>query len=63
MDFVLISQWLGHANLDTTMRYARTDLDLKRQAFCQIFPDALGSSKSRAVPIVQVNPLDWLRNL
>jgi integrase/recombinase XerD len=63
VDFVAISQWLGHANLDTTMRYARADLDLKRQALCQVFPDTLGHSNSRTVPIVDVNPLDWLRKL
>jgi len=41
VDFATISQWLGHAGLNTTMRYARADLDLKRQAISQVFPDAL----------------------
>jgi site-specific recombinase XerD len=31
IDFATISQWLEHAGLNTTMRYARADLDLKRQ--------------------------------
>ena len=31
VDFATISQWLGHAGLNTTMRYARADIDLKRQ--------------------------------
>jgi integrase/recombinase XerD len=31
VDFATISQWLGHAGFNTTMRYARADLDLKRQ--------------------------------
>jgi hypothetical protein len=31
VDFATISQWLGHAGLSATMRYARADLDLKRQ--------------------------------
>jgi len=39
MDFATISQWLGRASLNTTMLYARTDLDLKRQALAQVFPD------------------------
>jgi len=42
IEFATISQWLGHASVTTTMRYARADLDLKRQAFAQVFPDALG---------------------
>lgn len=29
VDFATISQWLGHAGLNTTMRYARADIDLK----------------------------------
>jgi len=31
VDFATISQWLGHAGLNTTMRYARADIDLKRR--------------------------------
>jgi integrase/recombinase XerD len=42
IDFGTISQILGHASVVTTMRYARADLDLKRQALSQIFPDFLG---------------------
>jgi integrase len=38
VDFATIGQWLGHASLTTTMRYARADLDLKRQALSQAFP-------------------------
>jgi hypothetical protein len=41
VDFATISQWLGHAGLNTTMRYARADLDLKRQALSQVFPEPL----------------------
>jgi hypothetical protein len=41
VDFATISQWLGHASLNTTLRYARADLNLKRQALSQVFPDAL----------------------
>jgi integrase/recombinase XerD len=42
VEFATISQLLGHASVATTMRYARADLDLKRQALSQVFPDALG---------------------
>ncbi|MEM5453003.1 tyrosine-type recombinase/integrase [Paraburkholderia guartelaensis] len=41
VDFPTISQWLGHASLDTTMRYAQSDIDMKRQALLQVFPDIL----------------------
>jgi integrase/recombinase XerD len=41
VDFATISQWMGHASLNTTMRYARADIDLKRQALSQVFPEAL----------------------
>jgi hypothetical protein len=46
VDFAPISQWLGHEGLQTTMRYVRADLDLKRQALAQVFPDALGAPKA-----------------
>ena len=32
MDLTLISQWLGHANLETTLIYAHADTELKRKA-------------------------------
>jgi len=32
MDLVLVSQWLGHAKLDTTLIYARADTEQKRKA-------------------------------
>ena len=63
VDFATISQWLGHATLSTTMRYARADMDLKRQALSQVFPETL------AVPIAGRMRLDgsevssWLRRL
>jgi site-specific recombinase XerD len=43
VDFATISQWMGHASLTTTMRYARADLELKRQVLSQVFPEALGA--------------------
>ncbi len=32
MDLTLISQWLGHANLETTLIYAHADTEMKRKA-------------------------------
>jgi integrase/recombinase XerD len=37
VDFATISQWLGHSSLNVTMRYARSDIDLKRAALSQVF--------------------------
>lgn len=45
MDLALISQWLGHANLETTLIYAHADTEMKRKAIekasagiCEIDP-------------------------
>ena len=32
IDLTFISQWLGHANIETTLVYAHADTELKRQA-------------------------------
>jgi hypothetical protein len=32
----LISQWLAHANLNTTNRYAIVDLEMKRRVIAQV---------------------------
>jgi site-specific recombinase XerD len=63
-DFATISQWLGHSTLNTTMIYARADLDIKRQALAQVFPDIL----SEEVPTLrkkskQFDTIDWLRRI
>jgi site-specific recombinase XerD len=38
VDLSTISQWLGHASLSTTNRYATIDLDIKREAIARIGP-------------------------
>lgn len=63
VDFASISQWLGHASLNTTMVYARADLDLKRQALLQVFPDALAPPKAGNLALGGVNLVDWLHRL
>lgn len=63
VDFASISQWLGHASLDTTMNYARVDLDLKRQALVQVFPEVLGSTRTGAAELAPTKVVDWLRRL
>ena len=63
VDFATISQWLGHASLNTTMRYARADLDLKRQALAQVFPEVLAPPKGGAFILRDDNVTAWLRRL
>lgn len=63
VEFATISQWLGHASLNTTMRYARADLDLKRQALAQLFPEVLAPPKGGAFIFRDDNITAWLRRL
>ena len=62
VDFATISQWLGHATLNTTMKYARADLDLKRQALAQVFPEAMEPPAENSAR-VDVDLVGWLRRL
>jgi integrase/recombinase XerD len=63
VDFATISQWLGHAALNTTMTYARADLDLKRQALMQVFPEILAPPRAGHMASNTVNIVDWLKRL
>lgn len=38
MDLTLVSQWLGHANLETTLIYAHADTEQKRAAIEKATP-------------------------
>jgi integrase/recombinase XerD len=63
VDFATISQWLGHASLNTTMVYARADLDLKRQALAQVLPEAPRPPRGGRLGLANVGVVDWLRRL
>ena len=63
VDFATISQWLGHASLDTTMRYARADIDMKRQALLQVFPDVLAPSGTDLKSFSRLPIIEWMRRL
>lgn len=63
VEFATISQLLGHASLTTTMRYARADLDIKRQALAQVFPDSLGAPAAGRIRWHGAELTRWLRRL
>jgi len=63
VDFATISQWLGHSTLNVTMRYARSDIDLKRAALSQVFPDAIAPPKGGKLRIDGAELTNWLRRL
>jgi site-specific recombinase XerD len=63
IDFATISQLLGHAQVDTTMRYARADIDLKRQAISQVFPESLAPPRAGHLRITGAELIPWLRRL
>lgn len=63
VDLATISHWLGHAGLNTTMRYARADIDLKRQALSQVFPDALAPPRGGRLLIDGSDLVGWLRRI
>jgi site-specific recombinase XerD len=63
VDFATIGQWLGHASLNTTMRYARADIDLKRQALAQVFPEVLAPPRGGAYLFTGADLTGWLRRL
>ncbi|MBR2186419.1 MAG: tyrosine-type recombinase/integrase [Lachnospiraceae bacterium] len=62
MDLTLISQWLGHADITTTLMYAHADTEMKRraieQATAQYYPEAFQGSSP-----YDINDDDVLRRL
>ena len=62
VDIVTISQWLGHASVTTTHRYATVDLDMKRQALAKARP----TTRAAAGPApwrTDTSVLEWLEAL
>ena len=62
VDFATISQWLGHANINTTMRYAKADMDLKRQALSQVFTDTLAAPAGGKMRLDGTGITRWLKS-
>jgi integrase/recombinase XerD len=63
IDFATIAQWLGHASLNTTMRYARSGIDLRRAALAHVFPAALAPPKAGRLRVDGTELMNWLRRL
>ena len=62
VDIVTISQWLGHASVTTTHRYATVDLAMKRQALAKARPTARATA-GPALWRTDVSVLEWLEAL
>jgi len=60
LDLSTIGQWLGHASVNTTNKYATIDLDLKRQALAQADSPA---TESLAGWRNDATILEWLESL
>lgn len=62
VDLSTISQWLGHASVNTTNRYATIDLDMKRQAIARVRP--AGDHRGGPAPWrSDTSILAWLESL
>ena len=62
VDIVTISQWLGHASVTTTHRYATVDLDMKRKALAKARPTAVDAA-GLALWRTDASVLEWLEAL
>jgi site-specific recombinase XerD len=62
VDLVTIGQWLGHASLNTTTKYATLDLEMKREALARAEP--LGTGPKPTAPWRRdATLLAWLEGL
>ena len=59
----MISQWLGHASIETTMRYARADIDMERQALLQVSSDVLAAVKPDRRAFHSLLIVEWMKQL
>jgi len=62
VDMVTISQWLGHASLNTTNKYATVDLEMKRKALEKANPPK-AAEQSAASWRTDASILEWLESL
>jgi integrase/recombinase XerD len=62
VDLSIISQWLGHASINTTNRYATVDLDMKREAILRAQPFE-SEKHSAEIWRHDTTILEWLESL
>jgi len=62
VDLVTVSQWLGHASINTTNRYATIDLEMKREAIAKAEPPH-GHPQMPSVWRTDSSILAWLESL
>ncbi len=63
VDIVTISQWLGHASVTTTNRYATIDLEMKRKAIQQAQAIDHATSSGLTLWRTDASILTWLEAL
>jgi integrase/recombinase XerD len=63
VDIATVSQWLGHSGLNVTMRHARADIDMKRQAIEQVFPDVVSPANGKMIVGHDGGLAAWLHRL
>jgi integrase/recombinase XerD len=63
VDIVTISQWLGHASVTTTSRYATIDLEMKRKAIEQAQAIDYANESGAALWRTDASILAWLEAL
>lgn len=61
VDLCTISQWLGHASLNTTNKYAKIDMEMKRNAIARA--KTLGTLKKMSTNWHRNTVLEWLEAL
>jgi site-specific recombinase XerD len=62
VDLCTISHWLGHASINTTNKYAKVDLEMKRQAIARA-KALVGTSKGSGIWRRNATVLQWLEAL
>lgn len=63
VDLVTISQWLGHASVETTNRYAKVNTETKRKALEQVGPIPEITDSALASWKTDASVLEWLESL